>query len=68
MTDRALPIIDSNKCTLCGNCVELCPEGVYEFRNGVLVIHNPQACSYCGTCEEICPEGAVRLEYIIQWA
>jgi len=65
--ELALPLIDKKLCTLCGKCVEICPEGVYAFRDDELRIEIGQACTYCGLCEEACPEGAVRLEYIIRW-
>jgi len=68
MTDQALPIINHNKCTVCGTCIKVCPESVLAIQDGRLAIANPKACTYCGTCEENCPEGAVRLEYLIRWA
>lgn len=68
MTDQALPVINSKKCTVCGVCVDICPESVLAIENGHLSLANPKACTYCGACEENCPEGAVRLEYVIRWA
>jgi len=68
MTDQALPIIDSKRCTVCGLCVDICPESVLAVEDGQLSLANPKACTYCGVCEENCPEGAVRLEYVIRWA
>ena len=68
MTDRALPIIDRKKCTVCGVCVDTCPESVLSIEEGRLELANPKSCTYCGICEESCPEGAVRLEYLIRWA
>jgi len=68
MTDQALPVIDNKKCTVCGECVDICPESVLAIENGRLAFVNPKACTYCGICEENCPTGAVRLEYIIRWA
>jgi ferredoxin len=68
MTDQTLPIIDKRKCTICGQCVEECPELALGIQEGQLLFTQPQACTFCGTCEEICPQGAVRLEYVIRWA
>ena len=67
MADQSLPIINKQKCTLCGQCVDICPEGVLELEEDTLVIANPQNCTYCTTCEETCPEGAVRCEFVILW-
>jgi len=68
MTDQALPIIDSKKCTVCGVCVDICPELALEVEDGQISLASPKACTYCGACEENCPVGAVRLEYVIRWA
>jgi len=67
MADKSLPIINKQKCNLCGQCVDVCPEGVLEIEEGILVIANPQNCTYCTTCEEICPEDAVRCDFVILW-
>ena len=65
---RVLPVINKQKCVLCGLCVDTCPEGVLALQADELVIANPQNCTYCATCEETCPEGAVRCEFEIRWA
>ena len=67
MTDQSLPIINKQKCILCGQCVDICPEGVLELEEDTLVIANPQNCTFCTTCEETCPEDAVRCEFVILW-
>lgn len=68
MADRILPVINKQKCILCGLCVDACPEGVLDLQEGELAFANPQDCVYCATCEETCPEGAVRCEFEIRWA
>ncbi len=40
----------------CGKCVDFCPKGVFEFRDGQAVVVNPLNCVYlCSNCEHICP-------------
>ena len=68
MANKRLPIINKQKCILCGLCVETCPEDVLELQADELVIANPQNCTFCTTCEETCPEEAVRCEFEIRWA
>lgn len=59
--------IDQEKCSLCGTCVENCPEDALAISQQVLVIEKPEACTVCGFCEETCPEGAIAIRYQIVW-
>lgn len=68
MAEKVLPIINKKKCTVCGLCVDACPEEVLSLISGELTLVNPQDCIYCATCEETCPENAVRCEFEIHWA
>jgi Fe-S-cluster-containing hydrogenase component 2 len=29
----SLPVVDKDKCVLCGECVRLCPKGAFEIEN-----------------------------------
>ncbi|MBT8229890.1 MAG: RnfABCDGE type electron transport complex subunit B, partial [Bacteroidia bacterium] len=31
MNSNSLPIVDAEKCTACGDCVEICPKGLFEL-------------------------------------
>lgn len=31
MNDDALPVVDPEKCTACGDCVDICPKGLFEL-------------------------------------
>ena len=53
--------IDSEKCTGCGTCVDVCPVGVYELREGKSVAVNVDECIVCRTCEAQCPENAITI-------
>ncbi len=58
----------AEKCTMCGLCKEICPEGAvfgeeyvsYLADNEPYYI-NANKCSKCGRCLEVCPEGAIEL-------
>jgi len=65
MVDIILPIIDGERCTGCGTCMDLCPTQAVELRAGQAAIARPEDCTYCGDCEDICPEGAIGLPYEI---
>jgi len=68
VADLRLPVIDKSKCTLCGMCVDICPEQVLAVDAGELVFANPENCTMCAQCESVCPEGAVNVYYRIGWA
>ena len=58
----------AEKCTMCGKCKEVCPEGAvfgeeyvpYLADNAPYVI-KPEKCTRCGLCVEACPEDAIEL-------
>ena len=68
MADLNLPVIDEQKCTLCGACVKVCTENVLALEAGVLVFVHPEQCTLCAKCESVCPENAVACYYRISWA
>jgi nitroreductase/NAD-dependent dihydropyrimidine dehydrogenase PreA subunit len=59
-----MPIIefDSNKCTKCGQCVNICPQDVLEQpeKTSVPKVIAPSECISCGHCIAICPADANR--------
>jgi NAD-dependent dihydropyrimidine dehydrogenase PreA subunit len=65
MSQPALPIYDSERCTGCGLCVSVCPQGVLSLVDSRAVFLSPEDCTYCGECELACPTQAVELYYEI---
>ncbi|MBI4302427.1 MAG: 4Fe-4S binding protein [Chloroflexi bacterium] len=55
----AIPEIDDEKCTGCGDCVILCPTRAVAIVAGKARVINPENCDYCTYCETICEEGAI---------
>ncbi len=56
------PIVDAEKCTGCGTCVSVCPQQVFEIKDGKAVVVKPDDCIGCRVCETSCPEGAITIE------
>lgn len=55
------PVIDEDRCTRCGQCMEFCLFGVYaQDEAGAIRVVNPQQCkNNCPACARICPEAAI---------
>ena len=55
------PVVDENRCTLCGECSRICQyNAIVSLKSKLLVF--PELCHGCGGCIEICPEQAVTEE------
>lgn len=52
---------DSRKCTGCGSCAMVCPNGVRKIADGKLV-WDSAACKACGVCLPVCNAGATGKE------
>ena len=59
--DPAAPLIDPEKCTLCGLCARICPGGVLDLEEQGVVVHQERqfGCVGCGHCATVCPAGAI---------
>jgi tetrahydromethanopterin S-methyltransferase subunit A len=57
--------VDEDKCSGCGICADICPEGIYELRTTserVLAVPvGEEKCSRCRACKEKCPQGAIEI-------
>lgn len=60
VTARWYPVIDRERCTSCGHCLQFCLFGVYEGVGGEVVVASPDRCKDgCPACSRICPRGAI---------
>ncbi|KPK21893.1 MAG: hypothetical protein AMJ76_01455 [Dehalococcoidia bacterium SM23_28_1] len=51
--------VDEDKCTGCGDCLEVCPEeGAVVLQEDKAVI-NRELCTSCAACMPVCAEGAI---------
>jgi NAD-dependent dihydropyrimidine dehydrogenase PreA subunit len=54
------PVVDPEKCTGCLTCVEFCPHGVFEARDGKALVVEPDGCvEFCRACEKLCDAEAI---------
>lgn len=63
---RGEPNIDPDRCTFCGDCVDICPPGVIQLTmekesgENILTLAC-DGCIFCGRCEDVCTDGAIKL-------
>ncbi len=65
------PIIDEKTCTLCEDCMEICPMGaIYhhwphnkDLTDDMMIIRQ-ELCIGCGVCASNCPSGAISLKKV----
>lgn len=51
--------LDSDKCTSCGICLDVCPREVLVVKESRVVIQDRDACIECGACALNCPFSAI---------
>ena len=56
-----LPICDSEKCDLCGNCVYECPTNSITIANKTVKFHS--TCVVCYRCWHVCPRTAISIKF-----
>ena len=56
---KAVAVVDSNKCTGCGICEDVCPVNAIKVNGQALV--QPGLCAGCGLCVGECPNNAIIL-------
>ena len=59
--NHKFPVVDKAKCTGCGTCVSVCPQNVFELKDGKSHVTRPEDCVECMSCVENCPTGAIKL-------
>jgi len=56
---RVVAVVDSEKCTGCGICEDVCPAGAIKVEEDAIV--NPDMCTGCAICVAQCPQNAIVL-------
>lgn len=54
--------LDSDKCTGCGMCINVCPHNVFRIQDSKAVINDKDLCMECGACEKNCAFDAVQVK------
>jgi ferredoxin len=77
MSPTGLPVIDADKCTSCGDCVEICPKNILvllpvsqhllvqcksELEGDGMLALCRRACTACGRCVADAPPGLLQMQ------
>jgi len=55
--------VDADKCEGCEECVNICPQGVFEMNgDGKSEPANSSECVYCESCLGVCPTDAITIQ------
>ncbi|MCP4162952.1 MAG: 4Fe-4S dicluster domain-containing protein [Deltaproteobacteria bacterium] len=57
------PVVNTELCTLCGQCQDYCPADVINRDNdtGKLIV-DMKYCKGCGICDTVCAKKAIKME------
>ncbi|RKY79502.1 hypothetical protein DRP98_03475 [candidate division KSB1 bacterium] len=55
--------IDASKCSGCGACLDVCPQGAIYMVNHTAMIDSVR-CKSCGKCVEVCPQHAIQWQQV----
>lgn len=59
---RYLSVIDADRCSGCGTCVDRCPMDAIQLGTSGKAERDEASCFGCGICARFCPEEAVALQ------
>ena len=54
-------LIDDDKCTGCGFCIDVCPHAVLDIADVKAIVIERRFCMECGACKLNCPAGAIEV-------
>jgi ferredoxin len=62
LQDVVTLVLDEEKCTGCGMCLEVCPHAVLARENGHVRIESRDSCMECGACAKNCSVEAITVQ------
>ena len=60
-----MPVIEPEKCSGCGLCIDVCSCEALVLENKVITVIETDDCGWCLQCELVCPTGAISCPFEI---
>ena len=57
-------LVDTDKCTGCGECIDICPVNVYEMSGDKCEAIAPEECVGCESCTGVCEFDALTIDEV----
>lgn len=57
-----IPSVDQSKCRGCEECLEICPQCVFELCEMKAKVAYPDRCVGCRSCIDVCEQKAITVE------
>lgn len=55
-------VVDTDKCTGCGECIDICPVSVFEMTDGKSEVTAGDECLGCESCVGVCEFDAITVD------
>lgn len=59
-----LPVIDTDSCAGCNECVDACKQGCLSMEWNFSTLTHPGSCDSDGRCMEVCPYGVIQMGWV----
>lgn len=56
-----LVVVGAEKCEGCEECIDTCPQEVFQMANGKADPYQGSECVFCETCLSVCPTSAITI-------
>jgi NAD-dependent dihydropyrimidine dehydrogenase PreA subunit len=64
IAEKWLPIVDFDRCSGCGACVNFCATSCLGMNGDRAVLENADKCTSDGRCVRICSQGAIEMRWV----
>lgn len=64
MADKWIPVVDADRCTGCGRCVDACSPKSLGLVDGIAVLAHPDTCGSEEHCIAPCQDDAIHMVWM----
>ena len=60
-----IPVILKDRCTACGDCIQVCGPACLRPGRGAVVLSQPELCLGAGDCVAVCQDEAIQMTWVV---